>query len=79
MASGVKPDLLAGIYDLNEQKAREEFMFATIMHSLRQHDCVLAVVGYIHLVALARMFDAERVPVTALVFTYPLAVDETKS
>ena len=79
MASGVKPDLLAGIYDLNEQKAREEFMFTTIMQFMRRHDCVLVVVGYIHLVALARMFDAERIPVTALVFTYPLVVDDTKS
>jgi len=64
---------------LNEQKAREEFMFTTIMQFMRRHDCVLVVVGYIHLVALARMFDAERIPVTALVFTYPLVVDDTKS
>ena len=79
MASGVKPYLLAGIYDLNEQKAREESMFAAIMRSMREHDCVLAVVGYIHLVALARISEAERIPVTAFVFTYPLVVDETKS
>ena len=79
MASGIKPDLLAGIYELKEQKAREEFMFAAIMQSLRDHDFVVAVVGYVHLVPLARMFDAERISVEAFVFTYPLIVDETKS
>jgi hypothetical protein len=77
--SGVRPDLLAGIYALNEQKVRERFMYTTIMHSMREHDCVLAVVGFIHLAVLARMFEAEHIAVTALMFTYPLVVDEARS
>ena|ERR1700730_706022 len=77
--SGVKPDILAGIYDLKKQKTREEFMQTTIMQYMTTHDCVLAVVGYVHLGVLARMFEADQIPVEAFLFTYPLMVDETES
>jgi hypothetical protein len=77
--SHVKPELLAGIYALNSQKVREQFMYTTIMDALREHGCVLAIVGYVHLGVLARMFEAEQVPVEALLFTYPLVVDEARS
>ena len=56
MRSGVKPELLAGVYDLKTQRIREEFMYSNIAQSMRDHDCVLAVVGYIHLGVLARKF-----------------------
>ena len=79
MALRIKPDLLAGVYDLNEQRTREDFMFEKITKSIHEHKNVLAVVGYIHLVPLARMFEAERISLSALIFTYPLVVDETKS
>jgi hypothetical protein len=59
---------------------REAFMFATIMQSLHEDGCVLAVVGYIHLGVLARRFEDSRVSsVEALMFTYPLVVDESKA
>jgi hypothetical protein len=76
---GAKPDMLAGIYHLDRQAIREKFMHETIEKFMREHDCVLAIVGYIHLGVLARMFEAEQIPVKAFVFTYPLVVDETKS
>jgi hypothetical protein len=79
LASGVKPELLAGLYDLKKHKPREESMYATIMESLRRHDCVLAVVGFVHLGVLARKFEAEPITVDAFLFTYPLVVDETRS
>lgn len=79
VASMIKPNLLAGIYDLTEQRNREEFMFQKIMEFIREHNSVLAVVGYIHLVPLARMFEVEDISVSAFVFTYPLVVDEAKS
>ena len=56
MRSGVKPELLAGVYDLKTQRIREEFMYSNIAQPMRDHDCVLAVVGYIHLGVLARKF-----------------------
>jgi hypothetical protein len=77
--SKVKPEMLAGIYSLEFQKVREDFMHKTIMDAMREHDSVLAVVGFVHLGVLARMFEDEDVPVTALLFTYPLVVDETRS
>lgn len=76
---GVKPELLAGVYALNVQRVREEFMGAKIIEALRQYDCVLAVVGYVHLGVLARMFEGEGIPVEAFLFTYPLVVDEARS
>jgi hypothetical protein len=79
LVSGVKPELLAGLYDLEKHKPREESMHATIMESLRKHDCVLAVVGFVHLGVLARKFEAEPIAVDAFLFTYPLVVDETRS
>jgi hypothetical protein len=80
MRLGIKPDLLAGRYNLETHKMREAFMFATIMQALQEHGCVLAVVGYMHLSVLARRFEDSRVSsVEALVFTYPLVVDESKA
>jgi hypothetical protein len=79
MRSGIKPDMLAGIYDLKKQKTREHFMHTAIMDALHKHGCVLAVVGYIHLGVLARLFETDQIPVDAFAFTYPLVVDETKS
>jgi len=75
----VKPEMLAGIYAMETHKIREEFMYTTIRDSLREHDCVLAIVGYVHLGVLARMFEADQVPVEAFLFTYPLVVDESRS
>jgi len=77
--SKVKPEVLAGVYVLETQETREQFMYTTIIDALRGHSCVLAIVGYVHLGVLARMFEAEGVSVTALLFTYPLVVDETRS
>lgn len=77
--SKVRPELLAGIYALETQKVREEFMHSAIMEALRKHGNVLAIVGFVHLGVLARMFEENEVPVTALLFTYPLVVDETRS
>src|SRR5258708_4364814 len=79
MRSGVKPELLAGVYDLKKPRIRETFMYSSIIQSIQEHDCVLAVVGYIHLGVLARMFEAEHIPVEPFMFTYPLVVDETRS
>jgi hypothetical protein len=78
MHPGVKLEMLAGILDLEIHKIREESMYRTIMDSMRRHECVLAIVGYVHLEVLARMFEVERVPAVALLFT-PLVVDETRS
>jgi hypothetical protein len=75
----VKPELLAGVYALEKQKSREEFMYKTVTDSLREHGCVLAIVGYVHLGVLARMFESDEVPAEALLFTYPLVVDEARS
>jgi hypothetical protein len=77
--SGAKPEMLAGIYNLDLQAIREEFMHGAIKQSTQEHDCVLAIVGYIHLGVLARMLEAENIPINAFVFTYPLVVDETRS
>jgi hypothetical protein len=77
--SGTKSEMLAGIYNLELQAIREEFMCVTIKQFIREHDCVLAVVGYTHLGVLARMFETESIPVKAFLFTYPLLVDETRS
>jgi hypothetical protein len=77
--SGVNPEPLAGIYDLKKHKTREEFMHKTIMDCMRKHECVLAIVGFVHLGVLARMFEADQIPVEAFLFTSPLVVDETKS
>jgi len=74
----IMPDILAGRYDLNTQTARESFMRDMITQSLGKHECVLAVVGYVHLGVLAQMFSSEQVHVEALVFTSPLIVDESK-
>src|SRR6266851_3625524 len=35
--SGIKPELLAGIYDLKKHETREEFMYATIMDAMQKH------------------------------------------
>jgi hypothetical protein len=75
----VKPEILAGIYDLKKQKTREEFMYATIMDSMRKYESVLAIVGFVHLGVLARVFEVDQIPVDAFLFTYPLVVDETRS
>ena len=77
--AGIKPDMLAGIYDLERQSVREDFMHEIIMQAMRVNDSVLAVVGFIHLGVLARRFAADDIPVEALVFTYPLVVNETLS
>ena len=68
MRSGVKPELLARVYDLKTQRIREEFMYSNIAQSMRDHDCVLAVVGYIHLGVLARKFEDEHIPVEPFMF-----------
>jgi|GEM_PF-5639982 len=77
--SKVKPELLAGVYVLDTHKARERFMHTTIMEAMREHSCVLAIVGYVHLGVLARIFEADQIPVKALLFTYPLVIDEKRS
>jgi hypothetical protein len=46
---------------------------------VRKRACVMAVVGYVHLGVLATRFEAEDVPVEALMFTDALSVDESKS
>lgn len=78
LRSGVKPDPLAGIYDLKWHAMREEFMHAVILQSMREDNSVLAVIGYIHLGVLARRFASENISVRALIFTYPLIVDEAR-
>jgi hypothetical protein len=77
--SNVKPELLAGIYDLKKHSAREAFMYTSILQSFQKHGSVLAVVGYIHLGVLARMFETRQMPTHAFIFTYPLVIDETRS
>ena len=77
--SGAKPDALAGIYDLEVHAVRENFMYETITRFMQEHDCVLAIVGYIHLGVIARMVETERISVEAFMFTYPLVVDEARS
>jgi hypothetical protein len=75
----IKPEVLAGRYVLKTQQARELFMFGSIMKSFEKHDCILAVVGYVHLGVLANRVDAERVSVEGLLYMYPLALDESRS
>jgi hypothetical protein len=77
--TGVKPEVLAGRYKLELQGGRESFMYATIMQASQAHDCILAVVGYLHLGVLARMFEGRQMNVEALIFTYPLVVDESRA
>jgi hypothetical protein len=77
--TGVKPEALAGRYKLELQGGRESFMYATIMQAFQAHDCILAVVGYLHLGVLARKFEEKQMDVEALVFTYPLVVDESRA
>lgn len=78
--AGVVPYPLAGKYDTRKHGMRESFMFAEIRRCLEDHDCVLAVVGYIHLGVLARMVEDSGVAsVEGLLFTYPLVVDEAKA
>jgi hypothetical protein len=79
MRAGVKPELLAGRYRLELQGGRESFMYATIMQSFQTHDCILAVIGYIHLGVVATKFKGKQIDVEALVFTYPLVVDESRA
>src|SRR5260370_23136568 len=80
MRLGIKPDLLAGRYNLETHKMREAFMFATIIQALQENRSVLASVGSMHLSVLARTLEDSRVSsVEALVFTYPLVVDESKA
>jgi|SRR5260221_7159087 len=76
---GIKPVMLAGRHVLNTQRKREQTMRAGILERLQQHDCVLAIVGYMHLAVLAYQFDAEGIDVEPLVFTYPLVVNEARS
>jgi len=75
----IKPELLAGRYVLKTQISREAFMRQTIMKRFEDHDCLLAVVGYVHLGVLANRFDAEQIRVEALLYMYPLVVDESKA
>jgi hypothetical protein len=74
----IKPELLAGRYDLNLQRVREDFMFDTTMNYLEQHECALVVVGFVHLGVLARRFEAAKCRVEALVFT-PFLIDQIKA
>ena len=53
-------------------------MYKAIMQALQKHDCLLAVVGQVHLGVLAQRFDTEGINVEALLFA-PLVVDESKS
>jgi hypothetical protein len=75
----VKPYLLAGIYRLDAHNLREEKMRANLKDALKQFGNVLGIVGFVHLGVLARLFEADKIPVTALLFTGPLIVDETMS
>jgi hypothetical protein len=72
------PERIAEIYNLGTQAIREAFMRDAIEDSLQKYDCVLAIVGFIHLGVLARTFE-NQVPVEALMFTDALVVDEAKS
>lgn len=56
-----------------------KFMHTMIMDSLRSQHCSLAIVGYVYLGTLAGMAEAEQISVKALLFTYRLVVDETRS
>jgi hypothetical protein len=76
---GVKPELLAGRYVMKTHQMRELFMYGRIMASFEKHNCVLAVVGYVHLGVLANRINAEPITVEALLYMYPLVVDENKS
>jgi hypothetical protein len=49
------------------------------MKLMRDYSCVLAIVGYVHLGVLARIFEAEKVEVEALLVTYPFIVDESNA
>jgi hypothetical protein len=75
---GVNTELLAGRYVLKIQRMREAFMYASIMECFQEHDCILAVVGQVHLGVLANQFDGKQIEVEALLFT-PLLVDESQS
>jgi len=79
MAMGVVPLPLAGQYRLPLQKEREAVMAGLIGEALQAFDCVLAVVGYTHLAVLAREFHEKGVEVQALMFTYPLVIDESRA
>jgi len=76
---GVLPENLAGRYDLNTHTVRESFMHEKIAQYLGTSECVLAVVGYVHLGVLAQAFASEQVNVEALLFTVPLTVDESRA
>jgi hypothetical protein len=76
---GIRPEVLAGRYVLKTHQARELFFYGSIMKHFEKHDCILAVVGYVHLGVLANSFAAEQVSVEALLFMYPLVLDESKS
>lgn len=79
IAAGVVPIPLAGRYRLPLHKEREAIMAGLIGDSLLAFECVLTVVGYTHLAVLARDFYEKGVEVQALVFTYPLVVDESRT
>jgi hypothetical protein len=46
---------------------------------LHNHDCALAVVGFMHLSILARKFESDQIRVEAMNFTDPLVVDENRA
>jgi hypothetical protein len=73
------PEPLAGKYNLDLHAEREVFMHSTIMQSLHNHDCALAVVGFMHLSILARKFESDQIRVEAMNFTDPLVVDENRA
>jgi hypothetical protein len=73
------PVLLAGKYRMDLQQTRESLMFNAISAALKANSEVLAIVGYIHLGVLARMFEAEKVEVQAFIFMLPLEVNEDNS
>jgi hypothetical protein len=74
--SGRLPGILAGRYVIKTHRVREAFMRTEITKALDLYECVLAVVGYVHLGVLAQRFDVDKVDVEALLFTSPLTVDE---
>jgi len=74
----IRPELLAGIYDLAIQQVREDFMYSTTTQQLQKHDCVLVIVGFTHLGVLARRFEAAKIAVDAFSFT-PLLIDQSKA
>ena len=76
---GIRPVMLAGRHVLNTHRKREEIMRTGIAESFKHHDCVLAVVGFVHLAVLAYHFEAEKIEVEPLMFTFPLVVNEAIS